>query len=143
MLFRSGPVMSPDKRGPEPATPDHRVASGLVWPPVDGRVVLHELAQVGVTLMCSAAGDWSGVAAGRWRLHCAADAVFTDLERGRTVLVQAARTQAVATRDRSAAEGIPRSANGATRGDRPPSCCIALAADGHGNYRLWRIELIS
>jgi hypothetical protein len=116
----AGPAMTPGKRGSEPAIPDHRVASGLIWPPVDGRMVLHELAQARVTLTCSATGDWSGVAAGRWRLHCAADAVFRDLERGRAVLVQAARTQAAATRDRSAAEGIPRSANGATRGDRTP-----------------------
>lgn len=121
----AGPAMTPGRRAPEPAIPDHRVASGLIWPPVDGRMVLHELAQARVTLMCSAAGDWSGVAAGRWRLHCAAEAVFTDLERGRAVLVQAARTQAAAMRDRAS------------------SCCIALAADGHGNYRLWRIELIS
>ena len=110
----------------EPAPPDHGVASGLIWPPVDGRVVLHELAQTRVTLTRSPVGDWSGVANGRWRMYCAADAVFTDLEQGRAVLVQAARTQAAAA---------------ATR-DRTPSCCITLAADGHGNYRLWRIERV-
>jgi hypothetical protein len=127
----------------EPATPDHRVASGLIWPPVDGRMILHELARARVALTCSPDGAWSGVAEGRWRLRCAAESVFIDLEQGRAVLVQAARAEAATARDRSAAEGIPRSANGATRGDRTPSCCIALAADGHGNYRLWRIERVS
>jgi signal recognition particle receptor subunit beta len=108
----------------EPATPDDRVASGLVWPPVDGRLVLHELAQAQVTLTRSAQGDWSAVASGRWRMHSASDDVFADLEQGRSILVQAARNQA-ATRERTA------------------SCCIALAADGRGRYRLWRIERMS
>jgi signal recognition particle receptor subunit beta len=108
----------------EPATPDHRVASGLVWPPVDGRLVLHELAQAKAALTCSAQGDWSAVANGRWRMHSASGDVFADLEHGRSILVQAARNLAAA-RERSA------------------SCCIALAADGRGRYRLWRIERMS
>jgi signal recognition particle receptor subunit beta len=108
----------------KPATPDDRVASGLVWPPVDGRLVLHELAQANPPLTRSAAGDWSAVANGRWRMHSVSNDVFEDLEDGRTILVQAARNQA-ATREKTA------------------SCCIALAADGHGRYRLWRIERIS
>jgi hypothetical protein len=107
----------------EPATPDDRVASGLVWPPVDGRLVLHELAQAKVTLTRSAQGDWSAVANGRWRMHSASDDVFADLEQGRSILVQAARNQAV-TRERTAS-------------------CIALAADGRGRHRLWRIERMS
>jgi signal recognition particle receptor subunit beta len=107
----------------EPATPDGRVASGLVWPPVDGRLVLHELAQAKVTLTRSAQGDWSAVANGRWRMHSASDDVFADLEQGRSILVQAARNQA-AIRERTAS-------------------CIALAADGRGRYRLWRIERMS
>jgi signal recognition particle receptor subunit beta len=108
----------------EPATPDDRVASGLIWPPVDGRVILHELAQANVALTRSHRGDWSAVANGRWRMHSAAEGVFEDLEQGRAILVQSARTQA-ASREKAA------------------PCCIALAADGHGRYRLWRIERIS
>jgi signal recognition particle receptor subunit beta len=108
----------------EPATPDDRVASGLIWPPVDGRLVLHELAQANVALTRSAEGDWSAVANGRWRMHSAADDVFAELEQGRAILVQAARNQAVAR-------------------EKTASCCIALAADGHGRHRLWRIERMS
>lgn len=108
----------------EPAPPDSRVASGLIWPPVDGRVILHELAQSNVSLTRSEQGGWSGVAHGRWRIHSAADGVFEELERGRAILVQSARTQA------------------ATRESNSP-CCLALAADGQGRYRLWRIERIS
>ena len=108
-----------------PAIPDERVASGLVWPPVDGRLVLHELTQVHVPLTRAADGAWNGEAPGRWRLHSDAYEVFDELEEGRSVLVRYARIQSVAARDRIA------------------SCCIVLAADGHGRHRLWRIERIT
>jgi signal recognition particle receptor subunit beta len=108
----------------EPATPDARVASGLIWPPVDGRLVLHELAQANVALTRSTEGAWSAVANGRWRMHSAANDVFAELEQGRAILVQAARNQAAAR-------------------EKAASCCITLAADGHGRYRLWRIERMS
>jgi signal recognition particle receptor subunit beta len=107
-----------------PATPDGAVASGLIWPPVDGRLILHELSQSRIALKHSERGDWSGIANGKWHLRTQAEAVFPDVEQGRLVLVQAARTQA----------SLPR--------DNPVSCCIALAADGHGQFRLWRIERI-
>jgi hypothetical protein len=106
-----------------PATPDGAVASGLIWPPVDGRLILHELSQSRVELH-SEQGGWAGIANGKWRLYTQAQAVFPDVEQGRSVLVQAARTQA----------SLPR--------DNPVSCCIALAADGQGQFRLWRIERI-
>jgi signal recognition particle receptor subunit beta len=108
----------------EPAPPDDRVASGLIWPPVDGRLVLHELAQANVALTRSTEGEWSAVANGRWRMYSAADDVFAELEQGRAILVQAARNQAAAR-------------------EKTASCCIALASDGHGRYRLWRIERMS
>ena len=108
-----------------PAIPDERVASGLVWPPVDGRLVLHELTQTSVPLTRAADGAWDGEVPGRWRLHSDAYEVFDDLEEGRSVLVRYARIQSVAARDRIA------------------PCCIVLAADGHGRHRLWRIERIT
>jgi hypothetical protein len=107
----------------EPATPDEGVASGMVWPPVDGRLVLHELARARVALQCMDNGDWAGIAAGKWRLHSGVDAVFSEIEAGRAALVQSARIQAQAR-------------------DSPGACCIALAADGHGQFRLWWIERI-
>ena len=108
-----------------PAIPDDRVASGLVWPPVDGRLVLHELTQAQVPLTRCADGAWSGEVPERWLLYSEAGEVFQEVEQGRAVLVQSARAQAVAARDRA------------------PACCIVLAADGHGRYRLWRIEQIA
>jgi hypothetical protein len=108
----------------QPATPDDCVASGLIWPPVDGRVILHELAQANVALTRSEEGGWSASANGRWRMHSAAEAVFEDVEEGRAILVQSARVQSAAR-------------------ERTAPFCIALAADGHGRFRLWRIERIS
>jgi hypothetical protein len=108
-----------------PAIPDERVASGLVWPPVDGRLVLHELTQAQVPLTRAADGAWNGEVPGRWRLYSDAYEVFDELEEGRSVLVRYARIQAVAARDKVA------------------PCCIVLAADGHGRHRLWRIERIT
>jgi hypothetical protein len=70
-------------------------------------------------------GDWAGTAADKWRLHSGVDAVFPEIEAGRAVLVQSARIQAAQSRNSSSA------------------CCIALAADGHGQFRLRRIERIA
>jgi signal recognition particle receptor subunit beta len=108
-----------------PALPDDRVASGLVWPPVDGRLVLHELTQAHVPLTRCADGAWSGEVPGRWLLYSEAGEAFQEVEQGRAVLVHSARAQSVAGRDRTS------------------PCCIVLAADGHGRYRLWRIEQIA
>jgi len=105
--------------GHVPAPPDARVESGLVWPPVDGRAVLHEIAKAHIQLSCSAQGDWSGVAQDRWQIYSAAAAVFDDINAGRMVLVEAARSHA--------------------NSDRSQDRCVALANDGQGRWRLWQI----
>jgi signal recognition particle receptor subunit beta len=113
-----------ESRNGEPAIPDETVASGLVWPPVDGRLILHEIASTkdGLRLASREAdGSWCGVIAGRWRLHSAANAVFDTVDEGRSELVQWARLHAASA--------------GALSKDR----CIVLAADGSGRHRLWQI----
>jgi hypothetical protein len=104
-----------------PAVPDERVASGLVWPPVDGRAVLQELTQARVRATRMESGAWTGAANGRWQIYSAATAVFEDMEAGRMALVQTARIQAT----RARAKSLNR--------------CVVLASDGHGQYRLWHI----
>jgi hypothetical protein len=121
---RSSESAGAESGGYVPAPPDERVASGMVWPPVGGRMVLQEVAQAGVQLRCSAQGDWSGAANGRWRLHSAASEVYEALEEGRTVLVQSARIHAANAREKSL--------------DR----CVVLAGDGRGRYRLWQITRV-
>jgi hypothetical protein len=115
----------PVAKGHVPATPDDRVESGLVWPPVDGRAVLHEIAKARIQLSCSEQGDWSGVSEGQWQIYSAASEVFDDVNAGRMVLVEAARNHAGADRSRS--------------NDK----CVALAGDGSGRYRLWHITRLA
>lgn len=104
-----------------PATPDERVGSGMVWPPVDGRTVLQEVARAGVQLSRSEQGDWTGEANGRWRIYSAATEVFEDINAGRMVLVQSARLHSAEPRGKAV--------------DR----CVVLAGDGRGHYRLWHV----
>lgn len=110
--------------GHVPAAPDERVASGLVWPPVDGRTVLHEIGQARIELSCSNEGDWSGVAQGRWQIHSAAAAVFDDLNAGKMAFMETARAHAAG----SAGRTLER--------------CVALASDGQGRWRLWQISRV-
>jgi hypothetical protein len=104
-----------------PAPPDERVASGMVWPPIDGRTVLHEIGRARLQLTRSPEGAWTGLVNGRWQIHSRADAVYEDLEQGRSVLIQSARGHAAKARGRS------------------PERCVVLAVDGRGKYRLWQI----
>ncbi|HTU66180.1 MAG TPA: hypothetical protein VMF52_09530 [Steroidobacteraceae bacterium] len=108
-----------------PAAPDERVASGLVWPPIDGRVILHELTGTRVSLARNPRGDWWGVVNDRWRLTSPADAVYADVELGRSVLVKAA------------------GANAARLQGRGDDRCVVLAADGAGRFRLWNISRVA
>lgn len=124
-IVRATLESEPVAKGYVPATPDDRVESGLVWPPVDGRTVLHEIAKTRIQLSCSEQGDWSGVSDGRWQIYSAASEVFDDVNAGRMVLVEAARSHASAERGRST------------------DACVALAGDGSGRYRLWRITRLA
>ncbi|MFC4310069.1 ATP/GTP-binding protein [Steroidobacter flavus] len=107
-----------------PAAPDEKVASGLVWPPVDGRLVLHEIGSSQVSLRRDTEGAWTGTIDHRWLLHSAADAVFDNIDAGRTELVQWARQHVAGSELLSKQR------------------CIVLAADGQGRYRLWQIVRI-
>jgi signal recognition particle receptor subunit beta len=104
-----------------PAPPDDRVGSGLVWPPVDSRLILHELSQARIELELSPRGDWAALVNDRWRIFSPASNVYEDLEAGRHVLVQIARIHAASWNEKS----LER--------------CVALAEDGRGRYRLWQI----
>lgn len=112
--------LNTDRNG-VPQLPDERVASGLVWPPVDGRLILHETAGRTAQLHRHDEGGWSGHIAERWQVRSAADALFETVDEGRAVLLQWARLHAASA--------------GALSKER----CIALAADGAGRFRLWQM----
>jgi signal recognition particle receptor subunit beta len=121
-------ISAPGRQGTDedraPAVPDEKVASGMVWPPVDGRLILHEIRSGRSHLRRDAEGAWTGSIDDRWCLHSAADAVFDNIDVGRAELVQWAR-QHVAGNELLSKQR-----------------CIVLAADGQGRYRLWQIVRI-
>jgi signal recognition particle receptor subunit beta len=104
-----------------PWLPDERVASGMIWPPVDGRLILHEVAGREAQLHRHPEGGWSGLIEERWHVRSARGASFASAEEGRAVLLQWARLHA------ASAEVLSKRR------------CIVLAADGKGLLRLWQI----
>jgi signal recognition particle receptor subunit beta len=107
--------------GPVTKLPDTRVPTGAIWPPVEGRMVLHEAQMSGLVAHRAGGGDWAaGVGAG-WRVHSAAAAVFYDFDEGRRALVEWAREHAALAELISGAR------------------CVVLADAGDGSWRLWQV----
>ena len=107
-----------------PKAPDEGVASGMVWPPIDGRTILQEIGASAVRLQCSVDGEWSGIVNERWRILTSRVSRFATVEQGRRALIDLARTYSAAMRSDS------------------PERCAALAPDGHGAFRLWQITRV-
>jgi signal recognition particle receptor subunit beta len=70
--------------------PNMMMPSGRIWPPVDGRALLHEVTSLGLEPMRTSNGDW-WAAGGGWWVHSAADAIFDDLDAARRQLIDCAR----------------------------------------------------
>jgi signal recognition particle receptor subunit beta len=104
-----------------PTLPDEKISSGLVWPPVDGRTILHEVARTAVKLSRADDGGWRGAIGNRWSMHSAKAAVFAEADAGRAELVHWARMHA---------------ANGKLISKHR---CLVLANDGQGCFRLWQL----
>jgi signal recognition particle receptor subunit beta len=103
-----------------PWPPDASVPAGMIWPPIDGRIVLHEACATAFTPRSLPHGDWVGEVPG-WRFHSSRQASYANAEVGRRGLVEWARLHASGQRWLSA----PR--------------VIVLAASGDGTWRLWQI----
>ena len=105
-----------------PRPPDAGIPPGLVWPPVQGRVVVHEAARDAIHLQEDDFGSWHGVtSSGRWSMHSSAGASFRDVEHGREALINWARWHTAAISRLSAERAI------------------VLAPTGDGEWRLWQI----
>ncbi|MET0553181.1 MAG: ADP-ribosylation factor-like protein [Vicinamibacteria bacterium] len=104
-----------------PLAPSAAVAGGLIWPPVRGRLTLHEAGAADAVLARGEDGDWHGLAGDGYRLQSPANATYADLDRGRSALIEWARIHS--------ASGTVLS------GDR----CIALSEDHGRTFRLWQI----
>jgi signal recognition particle receptor subunit beta len=103
-----------------PWIPDPSVPAGLVWPPVNGRVTVHEATRGTMTLTRSPSGDWIG-SLNSWRLLSPVQALYFDLEEGRQALIGWARWHTAAGAILS------------------PSRAIVLTKAAPSAWRLWQI----
>jgi signal recognition particle receptor subunit beta len=105
-----------------PQAPSGDAPAGFVWPPIDGRILLHEAAaELRAPARQDGAGDWWVGAAARWLVQSPAIAVYGDLDEARGALIAWARRHA------AAGDALSRRR------------CLALAATGDGRWRLWQL----
>ncbi len=93
---------------------------GMIWPPVDGRALLHEVASLDIRPTRSGRADWCGSGSG-FRFHSIGSAVFSDLQSARNELIEWARLHAANTAHLSGGRAV------------------ILAEAGSGRRRLWQI----
>lgn len=116
------PTVRSEPFAPPPLAPSHDAPTGLVWPPIEGRILLREASVPARELArVTANGDYVIETDSPWRMHSAAGAAFANLDEGRRVLVAWARQHAAAIDVAS------------------PRRCIVLAETGTGAWRLWQI----
>jgi len=109
------------KNAGSPRPPDPSAPSGAIWPPVEGRMILHEAAASQMAVQVVGQGDWASEVGSGWRAYSSGDAVYRDLERGREMLIQWARLHVACT------------------GFLSPRRCVVVADAGDGTWRLWQI----
>lgn len=104
----------------EEFVPDPMMPGGMIWPPVDGRALLHEVASLDIRPTRSGRADWCGSGSG-FRFHSIGSALFSNLQSGRNELIEWARLHAANTQHLS------------------PGRAVILAEAGGGRRRLWQI----
>ena len=109
-----------------PRLPDSDAPIGRVWPPVDGRIVLHAAASArasgtpGAIPRRAADGSWRHRTR-EWHFHSLPQHEFRGLDEAKLVLLAWAQSHAA---------GLAR---------LTPRRCIALAPTGWGTWRLWQV----
>lgn len=104
-----------------PRSPDPSAPSGAIWPPVEGRLILHEAASTRMTTHRLRNGGWVAGLGNGWRIFSGPDNAYTDVDAGRAMLIRLARLHA------------------ACAGVISMSRCIVLSATGQHTWRLWQI----
>jgi signal recognition particle receptor subunit beta len=104
-------------------TPDARLPSGYIWPPVEGRAIVHEASQAGIVPKRASSGDWWD-STGGWRFHSARDAVHRDPLVARSELISWARVHTE------------------SGGFISPDRALMLASAGPSQFRLWQLVRI-
>ena len=100
--------------------PDPMMPGGMIWPPVDGRALLHEVASLDIRPLRTGRSDWAGSGSG-FRFHSLAAAIFADSYSARNELLEWARLHSANTAHLSAGRAV------------------ILADAGNGRLRLWQI----
>jgi signal recognition particle receptor subunit beta len=115
-------VEPPPADGPPgvPRLPDSSAPSGRVWPPIDGRGILHAASAPGAVPRRAADGSW-WLRQGVWYYHSAPRHEFAQLDDAKEELLHWAQRHSAAFERLS------------------PQRCIALAETGRGAWRLWQV----
>jgi hypothetical protein len=93
---------------------------GMIWPPVDGRALLHEVASLEITPSRTPRGEWTGAGSG-WRVHSGTGALYSDHDTARRQLVAWAQVHSASAAQLS------------------PGRAVVLADAGSGRFRLWQL----
>ncbi|MEO6600312.1 MAG: GTPase domain-containing protein [Polyangiaceae bacterium] len=100
--------------------PDPMMPGGMIWPPVDGRALLHEVASLEIRPKRTGRTDWAGSGSG-FRFHSLSLAIFGEPHSARNELLEWARLHSANTTHLS------------------PGRAVILADAGLGRLRLWQI----
>lgn len=107
-----------------PRLPAADIPGGMIWPPIEGRIVLHQaLAEESRAPQPERLpdGSWTAVFGGRWRAHSYERHVFVDADSSRAALIDWARW------------------HGGCHGRLSPGRCILAAEAFAGHWRLWQV----
>jgi signal recognition particle receptor subunit beta len=100
--------------------PNLMMPGGRIWPPVDGRALLHEVTALGLVPVRMSTGDY-WAAGGGWWIYSTGKAVFDDLDVARTTLIDSARL------------------HGALASHLSSGRVLILADAGRQRQRLWQL----
>ncbi|MEZ4360061.1 MAG: GTPase domain-containing protein [Kofleriaceae bacterium] len=104
-----------------PRVPSIDVESGALWPPVEGRMLLHEAAAAGLVAHRIGEGEWAAGLGTDWRVHSSPSDEYKIFSEGRRALIHWAREHARCVSLLS------------------PQRCVALGDTGLGTWRLWQV----
>lgn len=116
---QSSDIASSLQRGP--TLPDDHLDAGMVWPPIAGRIILHEIAANPPAVAQAADQSWVAQTTERWQLLSPSHACFPTQAAARDELLRQARL------------------NSQFKALLSEHRCVCVAPSGGGDWRLWHI----
>ncbi|MAQ16500.1 MAG: hypothetical protein CMN30_17115 [Sandaracinus sp.] len=88
----SAPPVEAEPYDPDrvPVIPDPDTPGGLIWPPVDGRILLHEVSTLGLEVQRARDGSWAATGAG-WRARSGLESAYETADGARNAMLEWAR----------------------------------------------------